>query len=335
LDEEVVVPEKQLEIKDDFLAAVKDVTDIVIDGVMLPGKLANTLGNLRVWTSSIPLSSTDRRGFLFKMGGISTQWKRRWFVLKPPHSGSPASTTAPALYYAPPEVADATENMLTKGESTFTPNGCIILENLTFTPNPPEASGRAFAFALSTPKRKYVISAETREEFESWSRAIMVASGIEKDVTERKNSRESALHIARGDVHNVVREVPLDNGDQGNLQAPSVTVEISTAEISGSISGDVGISLEEEVKRNSATLERPESSSRRSSPNSSGKSSPSSTVQKGPGISESESRYFSKFGLTAPAPAPPEPEEDIPPEDAPLLMKASEKPKSGGCCIVL
>eukprot|EP00026_Physarum_polycephalum_P003302 Phypoly_transcript_03312.p1 GENE.Phypoly_transcript_03312~~Phypoly_transcript_03312.p1 ORF type:complete len:787 (+),score=139.43 Phypoly_transcript_03312:93-2453(+) len=145
---------------------VTDIFNKFHDGFFLPTKVVTTIGEKLIASLfTFELEPQDKRGWLYKKGRLTgdCEWARRFFVLKPPW-----------LYYLNP----SQDEDLSDG-SVFVPRGYINLDTSQINPSPEKVS-QDFAFEI-TPKSnmylkqniaKYMLSAESQADFDSWVSAI-------------------------------------------------------------------------------------------------------------------------------------------------------------------
>jgi len=110
--------------------------------------------------------SSDKEGYLTKQGRVIRNWQIRWFILQ-----------GTSLYYYKNEY-------VSDGKGAINLRGCTVATASEQTKLP-------FSFGIFHPKgkRTYFLSAETKEDMESWMTAIK--NNISDCNTPRKQSIQS------------------------------------------------------------------------------------------------------------------------------------------------
>ncbi|EGC33922.1 hypothetical protein DICPUDRAFT_153940 [Dictyostelium purpureum] len=101
------------------------------------------------------LNFNAREGFIYKKGDLIKNWKRRFMKF----------------------VGDEKLEYF-KSKNERTPCGSISLKNTGQIDSVNEVDGKSFCFIISTPKRRYLISCDTREDMFVWIQNIRKSSQI-------------------------------------------------------------------------------------------------------------------------------------------------------------
>ncbi|KAK5576525.1 hypothetical protein RB653_007669 [Dictyostelium firmibasis] len=165
----------------------KEKTTFMLPDVMLlpeqifveSGRFAFSVGDkIKSKLTSISLQDVTMTGFLYKMGQLNKEWKKRFFFIQ----GS-------NLYYASLKESDFEKGNI----DSVTPNGSMPLERCRIDQSPHSTNKTNSFEVISAFRRNILLAADKTEDKEKWLKAIAIASGMQ--IVEEKESGEEKKNL--------------------------------------------------------------------------------------------------------------------------------------------
>ncbi|KAN0055773.1 hypothetical protein ACTA71_011660 [Dictyostelium dimigraforme] len=173
----------------------KEKTTFMLPDVMLlpeqifveSGRFAFAIGDkIKSKLTSISLQDATMTGFLYKMGQLNKEWKKRFFFIQGTN-----------LYYATLKESDFEKGNI----DSVTPTGSMPLERCRIDQSPHSTNKTNSFEVISAFRRNILLATDKVDDKEKWVKAIAIASGMQvieekESVEEKKNlpSSESLLN---------------------------------------------------------------------------------------------------------------------------------------------
>ncbi|EAL73645.1 hypothetical protein DDB_G0268384 [Dictyostelium discoideum AX4] len=160
----------------------KEKTTFMLPDVMLlpeqifveSGRFAFAIGDkIKSKLTSISLQDATMTGFLYKMGQLNKEWKKRFFFIQGTN-----------LYYATLKESDFEKGTI----DSVTPTGSMPLERCRIDQSPHSTNKTNSFEVISAFRRNILLATDKADDKDKWIKAIAIASGMQ--IVEEKESNE-------------------------------------------------------------------------------------------------------------------------------------------------
>ncbi|KAN0007400.1 hypothetical protein ACTFIU_000599 [Dictyostelium citrinum] len=188
----------------------KEKTTFMLPDVMLlpeqifveSGRFAFAIGDkIKSKLTSISLQDATMTGFLYKMGQLNKEWKKRFFFIQGTN-----------LYYATLKESDFEKGNI----DSVTPTGSMPLERCRIDQSPHSTNKTNSFEVISAFRRNILLATDKADDKDKWIKAIAIASGMQVIEEKESNEEKKSLPSSEALLNSRVRVK--------SLRAPPVVV---------------------------------------------------------------------------------------------------------------